>query len=576
MGIKTPSRVRIPPSPFDRAGSDARGQVQDFDVPDDTVGPVSAIDELSRGREAYAGRAWASAADALHAADARTPLGPDDLELLATALFMLGREEEHYATFRRAHQGHIECGATPRAARCAYWIGMKLFMGGAVARGSGWLARAKRLLEEGDGEECAEGGYLLLPEAFRRHAAGDCEGAIATAAAATEVARRFDDADLFALAAHSQGHFLIALGRVHEGLGLLDEAMLGVMAGEVSPVPSGIVYCGAISCCRSAFDPRRAEEWTGALHAWCERQPDMLAFTGDCHVHRAEIMQLHGAWSDAIEELARASQRATRTGNTRVAAQAAYRRGEILRLRGEFAAAEDAFREAARDGCEPQPGLALLRLALRDDAAAAATIRRVLSETTAPAERAEQLPAFIEIMLAVGDLDAAREACAELEAIATDRPSELLAATLEQMRGAVELASGDATRALPALRRAIEAWQDLHAPYEAARVRVLLAQACRELGDEDSAALDLDAARESFSRLGAVEAAGGGRDTHGLTARELEVLRLVAGGATNKQIAAELFLSDRTIDRHVSNIFVKLGVSSRAAATAYAYEHRLL
>jgi DNA-binding NarL/FixJ family response regulator len=535
---------------------------------------MNVTDELSLGRKAYEARAWGSAAEALAAADALTPLDADDLERFATALFMLGREEEHYAAFERAHQRHLESGSTARAARCAFWIGMKLLMGGAAGRGGGWLARATRLLEGED--DCVERGYLLLPDAYRKQAEGDCEGAIATAGKAMDIARRFGDADLFALAANTQGDFMIALGQVPEALGVLDEAMIAVIAGEVSPLPTGIVYCSAISSCRSAFDPRRAEEWTTALDAWCQLQPDMLAFTGDCHVHRAEIMQLRGAWSDAVEELDRAAQRATLAGNTRVAAHAAYCRGEILRLRGELADAEQAFREAARDGCEPQPGLSLLRLALGDDDSAVASIRRVLDEAETPVARATLLPAFIEIMLAVGDLGSAQEACDQLEAIAAERPSVLLAATLDHMRGAVELARGDASAALRALRRALAGWQDLHAPYEAARVRVLVAEACRELGDADSASLDLEAARESFSLLGAVEAGDGGREMHGLTARELEVLRLVAGGATNKQIASELILSDRTIDRHVSNIFAKLGVSSRAAATAYAYRHRLL
>ena len=352
--------------------------------------------------------------------------------------------------------------------------------------------------------------------------------------------------------------------------------MLTVAEGEVSPIPSGIVYCGAIDGCRAAFDPRRAQEWTEALHEWCERQPDMLAFTGDCHVHRAEIMQLRGAWADALEELQRAAQRAELAGNLRVAAHAAYRRGEILRLRGEFAAAEDAYREAARGGYEPQPGLALLRLATGDTRAAVAAIRRVLSETTTPEARALQLQACIEIMLGAGDL---RRRARRVRSSSRSRPNARATCSLQwSPTCAARWNSRAATRAerSPSLRRALEGWQDLGALYETARVRLLVAEACRLLGDEDSAALELEAAREALASLGAAEIGGESRDTHGLTARELEVLRLVAGGATNKAVAAELVLSERTVDRHVSNIFTKLGVSSRAAATAAAYEHRLL
>ncbi len=519
-------------------------------------------------------RAWTEAGDALGGADTQRPLGPEDLELLATALFMLGREHEYYAALERAHHGHLQAGANRRSAYCALWLGMQLSRHGEIGRGGGWLGRAQRLLE--DEEDCSERGYLLLPEMFRRQAAGDIDGAVATAAEATEFGRRFGDRDLFALGMHGQGNFLVLDGRLSEGLRLLDEAMLAVSAGEVSPIPSGIIYCSAIDGCRTAFDPRRAQEWTAALHVWCERQPDMLAFTGDCHVHRAEIMQLHGAWADALRELDRATSRATRAGNVRVGAQAAYRRGEILRLRGDLAAAEDAYREAARGGREPQPGLALLRLARGDTRAAVATMRRVLSETSDPALRAGLLPAHAEIMLAADAVDAAREACSELESIAAERTSDMLAAMVAHTRGAVELAAGETRGGLPFLRRALAGWHELDAPFEAARVRLLIAQACRALGDEESAMIDRDAARDVLEDLGAAPGPGRPPDADGLTQRELEVLKLVAVGATNKAIAAELVLSDRTIDRHVSNIFAKLRVSSRTAATAYAYEHHLL
>jgi DNA-binding CsgD family transcriptional regulator len=519
---------------------------------------------------------WAATVDALGAADAREPLGASDLESLATALFMVGREDDHLATLERAHQGHIGAGEPLRAASCAFWIGMRLSLRGEMGRGGGWLARAQRLLEQVDGD-CAERGYLMLPDVFRLEAGGDMEGALTVAAAAAEIGRGFGDPDLFALATQKHGLLLIDLGRVPEGLALLDEAMLTVTSGDVSPIPTGIVYCGAIGGCRVAFEPRRAQEWTDALHSWCRRQPDMLAFTGDCHVHRGELMELHGAWDEALAELDRAVRRAMRAGNPRVAAQAAHRRGEILRLKGDLVAAERAYREAARGGWEPQPGLALLRLAQGDTATAVAAIRRVLEETSGSPRRTAILPACAEIMLAAGDLAAAREACAELEALAAGSASDQLAAVVAHTRGAVELAGGDARGALPGLRRALAAWHDLDAPYEAARVRLLVAQACSALGDEDSAAIEAEAANEVLAALGCTASrAHGDSQAHGLTARELQVLKLVAGGQTNRAIAEELVLSERTVDRHVSNILAKLRVASRAAATAYAYEHRLL
>jgi DNA-binding CsgD family transcriptional regulator len=370
---------------------------------------------------------------------------------------------------------------------------------------------------------------------------------------------------------------------VEEGLRLLDEAMVAVTSGEVAPIPSGIVYCGVIIGCQDAYDPGRAREWTAALTRWCEHQPDMVAFTGTCLVHRAEILQLEGAWSQALDAARDAAARCSAGGNARAAAEAAYRRGEIHRLRGEHDAAAEAFREAGVAGCEPQPGLALLRLADGDGRAAAAALDRVLGEATEWPRRVQLLPAHVEVMLGVGEGERASASARELGTIADGHASELVAALAGQATGAVALAGGDPAAALPSLRRAWRTWVDVGAPYEAARVRLLTGLACRELGDEETAALELEAARAVFDRLGATPDRARAESllgltvgAHGLTARELEVLRRVAAGATNKAIAAELVLSDRTVDRHVSNIFTKLRVTSRAAATAYAYEHGLV
>jgi DNA-binding CsgD family transcriptional regulator len=536
---------------------------------------VKVADQLKLGREAFGSRRWSAAAEALGAADDQHPLDASDLELLATALFMVGREEEHLLVLERAHQRHVEARSLRSAAACAFWLGMQLFMSGELSRGGGWLARANRLIEQ-DGSDCVERGYLMMPDAYRAEAAGDLDAALTAAAAAADLARRFGDPDLFALATHAEGRFLVAEGRIREGLERLDEAILGVISGEVSPRPSGIVYCGAIDGCRMAFDPRRAREWTDALYAWCEAQPDMLAFTGECHLHRGELLELHGSWTEALAELERAAQRAQRAGNMRVAAGAAYRRGEVHRLRGEFETAEQAYRDAARGGHEPQPGLALLRAAQGDCAAAVATMRRLHDNAADPADRASLLPAYVEIMLDASDLDAAREACDELDAIVTARPSDLLSAAAAHARGAVTLAAGDPRAAHPPLRKALGAWHQLDAPFNAAQARLLLADAYRALGDEDSANVELHAARETFNALGVLTQIEAARDMHGLTTRELEVLRLVAAGLTNRAIAEKLVLSDRTVDRHVSNILAKLRVSSRAAATAYAYEHQLI
>ena len=451
---------------------------------------------------------------------------------------------------------------------------------GEMAQGSGWLARAQRIIEEGD-FDCVERGWLLVPAAIQRFDE-DPTTAHATFGQAAEIGARFDDPDLVAMARNGQGWALIRLGQTAAGLRLLDEAMVAVTAGEVSPFVAGGVYCAAIEACQEIFDLRRVREWTAALTRWCESQPDMVPFRGQCLVYRAEIMRLHGDWPDAMEEVRWARERLS--GHPAVG-MAYYQQGELHRLRGEFAGAEEAYRQANQWGHSPQPGLAELRLAQGDVAAAAAAIRRVVCEAQDRVARSRVLAAYVEIGLAVDDVDAARGAADELSHIAADFDAPLLKAVAARATGAVLFAEGDARAACETLRRAWTAWRELDAPYEAARVRVLIALACRTLGDEDTAGMELDAARVVFEQLGAapdlarvdslVRRATSG-EPHGLTPRELQVLRLVADGRTNKAIAAELVLSERTVDRHVSNIFTKLGVSSRAAATAYAYEHGLV
>jgi DNA-binding CsgD family transcriptional regulator len=539
--------------------------------------------EVDRGRRAYASEAWLEAYEQLSAADRREPLGVQDVGLLATAAYMIGRESEYLVLLERAHRAYLAAGERLEALRCAFWMGVGLARRGEVGPASGWLGRAQRLLDE-CGTDRVERGYLLLPVVFEQGASGDLEAAAATAAEAATIGRDHGDADLFALAAHEHGHVLIRLGRGKDGLRLLDETMVAVTAGEVSPIVSGIVYCGVILACQDAFELRRAQEWTAALSEWCDRQPDLVAFTGRCLTHRAELLQLHGAWAPALEAARRAEERSRRAENPAAAGEASYRRGEIHRTLGQFRAAEQAFREASRYGREPQPGLALLRSAQGKVEAAAATIRRALAECAEPGRRASLLPACAEIALAVGDVAAARAASDELSALAQGHEDGALGASAARARGAVHLAEGNPAAALVSLRRAVETWRRLDVPYELARVRELLGLACRALDDEDTAALELDSARAIYARLGAVAdlarvdqlVGGAQREAHGLTKRELEVLRLVAAGKTNKAIAAGLVVSERTVDRHVSNILAKLHVASRAAATASAYEHGLL
>ena len=536
------------------------------------------VDSLDQGREAYARQAWLDAFDLLKGAHERVALGAPDLELLATCTFMLGRDDESVAWLERAHHRFLEDGETLRAVRCAAWIGMNLAIRGEVGPATGWLGRAQRLLEpEG---ECAERGYLLLPGVFRHEAAGDLAAAAAVAEEAVRIAERFGDRDLFALAIQAQGYMLIKDGRVREGLALLDEAMVAVTAEVLSPIVTGMVYCAVILACQEVYEVRRAREWTRALADWWALQPDMVAFTGRCLVHRAEVLQFDGAWRDALDEARRAGERFVETKNP-AAGLARYRQGELLRLQGEFAAAEQAYKDASAFGWEPQPGLAQLRLVQGRADAAAVAIRCAEAATTLALERARLLPAFVEIMLAVGDVESARRACRELEELARMYESTMLAALVAHAEGAVRLADGDAQAALGALRRAGETWLALEAPYEIARTRVLVGEACRLLGDGEAADLEHEAARSIFERLGAKPdlarfEAPATATAHGLSRRELEVLRLVASGKSNREIAAALVISEHTVARHVQNIFGKLRLSSRAAATAFAFEHDLV
>ena len=544
---------------------------------------MTTAEARARGRVSYARRAWADAFAELSAADREAPLEPEDLERLATAAYLVGRDEDSIEVWERAHHELLSRGGVERAARCAGWLVFVLLNGGEFARGGGWLARARRLLDDGQ-HDCAERGHLLVPVAFQHAFEGDWPTAFAISGQAAEIGDRFGDIDLVTLARNLQGRALIGQGKTVEGMSLLDEVMVAVTADEVSEIVAGTVYCSVIEACQEVFDLRRAQQWTAALTHWCDSQPDLVPFSGHCLVHRAEIMQLHGAWPDAADAAQRACERLLRRPQPAVGG-AFYQQGELHRLCGEFAQAEEAYRQASRWGREPQPGLARLRLVQGQVDAAQAAIRRVVDGAQDRVARSRLLPALVEIMVAAGDVHPARAAADELSQMADDLDAPLLRALATHAQGAVLLLERDAQAALGALRHAWTAWQELEVPYEAARARVLIGLACRQLGDEETAEMELEAARLVFGQLGAapdltraqaLSRKASTPPTGGLTARELEVLRLVATGKTNKSIAADLFLSEKTVARHVSNIFTKLGLSSRAAATAYAYEHGLV
>lgn len=541
---------------------------------------------LDRGRRAFSERSWSVAYAELSAADRESPLGAEDLDRLAVAAYLIGDEASSVSVWTRTYHESVEQGDYRRAARSGFWLSHNLLLAGDDGQSRGWLARAQRLLAEPE-LDCVERGYLLVVAGLYAMGAGDAAGSYALSCQVAKIAERFGDPDLTAYGLLCRAKALIVLGETGEALGMLDEAIVAVTAREVSPVATGIIYCAAILACRSACDVRRAQEWTTALSDWCQAQPDLVPFRGQCLVHRSELLQLRGAWLDSLAEARRACQRLTVPIEQPALGLALYQRGELHRLRGELAEAEAAYRQASQKGRDPQPGLALLRLAQGRVEAAASAIRRAVGEARDRVARTRLLAAYIEIMLATDDGAAARAAADELAEAAAELGMPLLLGQAGYATGAVRLAAGeeaDLLAALAALRVACQTWQELDAPYLAAQARVLVGVACQRLGDLDTARLEWDAAREVFAGLGAapdlarVEQLAGrsdGAGGSGLSPRERQVLRLVAAGYSNREIAAELVLSEKTVERHLSNIFTKLDVPNRAAATGYAYRHGL-
>jgi DNA-binding NarL/FixJ family response regulator len=537
---------------------------------------------LKQGRDSFRTRAWGAAFSQLSAANSEALLEADDLVLLAQAALLIGKEADGSDFLARAHQAFMDRGDTQLAARCAFWLGFTLLLSGESSKAGGWLSRASRLLE---GEpDCVEKGYLLLPTGYRAVRSGDTATAQVAFEQATAVGERFGDKDLETLGLQGQGRTLIRQGEITQGVGLLDEAMVAVTAGEVSPLNAGGVYCSVIEACGEIFDLKRAQEWTSELEKWCASQPDLVPYRGHCLVHRAELLQLRGEWQDALEWAERAKEWFSRPAPKPAVGEAFYQVGEVQRLRGNFVESEEAYRQASQWYQTAGPGLALLRLAQGRVEAANAAIRRMAEEVQQPGPRARVLDAYVEIVLAAGDLAAARAAANELASIAARNDIPFLRALCYRSSGAVLAAEGNALEALEELRKSLIVWRELQAPYEAARVRFIMALAYRKLGDEENALLELNEVRQAFKRLGATAEVSRvdlllkdtAKGTGPLTQREVQVLKLVASGMTNREIADKLFISEKTVARHLSNIFTKLDLSSRTAATAYAYDHKLV
>jgi DNA-binding CsgD family transcriptional regulator len=544
---------------------------------------------IVQGREAFDRRKWRAAYEQFSAADRELPLDTPDLERFATAAYLVGEDTRAASIWTRAHHQLIDQGNAERAARWGFWLSLNLLLKGKMARSTGWLARSQRLLKDRDAA-CAEQGYGLVVTGLLAMGKGDTQGAAALFDQALALAERFADPDLLALGLLSKGQSLILSNSIADGVARLDEAMVAATEGEVSPVLAGIIYCAVILTCQGIFDLPRAREWTAHLDAWCASQPDLVPYRGQCLVHRSEILQSTGDWSGALSEVMKAHDHLADKSDA-VVGRACYQQAELHRLRGEFAQASEIYREAGRNGCEPQPGLSLLLLAEGKLDAAAAAIRGVADCPAGPQgvgaglSRPKLLAPYVEILIATGDLGTARAAAEELTRIATASGAQLLLATSAHASGAVLFAEGKMKAALALLREAWTAWQQLDMPYEAARVRVLIGQVCQRLGDNQTYRMHFNAAGSVFRQLGAapdlahlerVRASRTADPISALTDREQEVLSLVAGGETNRQIAAALGISEHTVARHLSNIFDKLGVTSRTAASAFAHKHKLV
>jgi len=537
---------------------------------------------LAEAHAALARHDWQSAYDAARPTASPEPeaVQATRLDARAEAAWWLGQMDECIETREAAYAIFDRAGDARAAAHCAVRLWEHYNFRAQPNIAGAWLRRARRSL--GGDTECAVYGSVVLREVEVMHGRGDLEIAATLAGEVIELARRLHATDLEAEGLQTLGRILIDQGKPRVGLEHLDEAMLFAVEGRLGPYSTGKVYCSLISACEELGDHGRASEWTDATMRWSDRHP-FAVFPGLCRVHRAWALQCRGEWTRAEQEVTLACEELS--GVSRAHAAMGYAElGEVRRRLGDLDGAEESFREAETLSGRPQPGLALLRLAQgRLDAATSIVSQALEDSTWNRLTRAKLLPARVQIAVAAGDDETAHQAAAELEAIAEDFDSPALRAGAAQAHGRVQLARGDTTSASTHLRRALERWQQLDVPYEVATTRLLLGQACRNAGDEEGALGSFAAAETIFEHLGATLDVRTTRDLHsassfpdGVTEREMEVLRLVAAGRSNRDIATALFLSERTVARHLSNIFTKIGVSSRSAATAYAFEHGLV
>jgi DNA-binding NarL/FixJ family response regulator len=532
-------------------------------------------DHVQRAREAYQQRDWSRAVELFQTAADGSELSAPDLNALGDAAWWLGRIEASNAAYIDAYRSQVAEGRNREAALSAIGVAVNLLLRGDDVLGAGWLARAERLLDTD--RDCPEYGYLRYLSQVEAAFGGnpDLDGALAAAREVHELGRRHGNADLVVAGIMGEGRIRIMQGRVADGLALLDEVPVLLLTESLNPDWAGDIYCNLMAAAYELVDLERAAAWTEATTRWLQTLDAAVLFTGICRVHRAQVHTWRGAWDQAEEEAQRAcADLADIQPST--AAVAHYQLGEIRRLRGDLTGAEKAYDAARGLGGDTQPGLAMLHLARGQVGVAVASINAAVASAPDPLGRARLRAAQVEIALVADDIATADAASTDLSQIADTVGSSGLLAMAAQARGAVQLEMGGPGRAVPLLQDALRRWRAVDAHHESASVRLLLARAYEMLGDADSAARERAAAEAAWERLGAHARGSRTGAPGGLTAREVEVLALVAAGKSNRDVAAALVLSEKTVARHMANIFAKLGVSSRTAATAFAFEHGLV
>jgi len=506
-------------------------------------------DRLRRAMAARDRRDFAAAYDDLVELRRSGSLDAEGLYALGDAAWWLGMIRETLDVCEECHQRFVAEGRIDRAAMVALETGFHWMMRGEPEVASGWVSRGRRLLE--GHPLTASHGMLIWIDAQDRFMAGDVEGALSGAAELQKLAGELDEPALGCFGLALQGAITIRSGDVARGLELMDEAMLPVLAGRIAPGEAGNLYCQMIAACTDLADVARARRWTETTERWCEQFASAVMFEGICRVHRAQLRRVQGdldgaerAAAEACAELAELNVEAVGEGH--------YEIGEARRLRGDHAGAATAYDAALSLGRVPEPGRSLLLLAEERHDEADASIRAALAEQGDPFQRARLLAAQVQIACARGDYGVADAATTELDAIARTYGSPGFRAWADIARGAVLVGSGAPDAAVPPLRSALATCRAMGATYDEGVARGLLEQAVRP------------------PHPSTPDPPGG------LTAREWEILSAVAEGLTNRQVAARLVISEKTVARHLANVFAKIGVSSRTAAAAWAHQEGAL